>query len=228
MKGLEKITARIEQDSHAEIEAVLRQADEAAAAVRSQYADEAAAASAKADGEAARAARERLERLESAARMEERSMVLSAKQALIDRAFAQAAQQLLELPQEEYTELLAKLAARSAKTGREEILLNSRDRAAVGAAVVARANQLLAKEAAPALPEELKESRAGRIIDKVVTGASAILQGTAMLTLAGETRDITGGLILRDGKVEINCAFETQLRLLRDEMSAQVAAALLG
>ena len=134
----------------------------------------------------------------------------------------------LELPQEEYTELLAKLAARSAKTGREEILLNSRDRAAVGAAVVARANQLLAKEAAPALPEELKESRAGRIIDKVVTGASAILQGTAMLTLAGETRDITGGLILRDGKVEINCAFETQLRLLRDEMSAQVAAALLG
>ena len=228
MKGLEKITARIEQDSHAEIEAVLRQADETAAAVRSQYADEAAAASAKADGEAARAARERLERLESAARMEERSMVLSAKQALIDRAFAQAAQQLLELPQEEYTELLAKLAARSAKTGREEILLNSRDRAAVGAAVVARANQLLAKEAAPALPEELKESRAGRIIDKVVTGASAILQGTAMLTLAGETRDITGGLILRDGKVEINCAFETQLRLLRDEMSAQVAAALLG
>ena len=226
MKGLEKITARIEQDSHAEIEAVLRQADEAAAAVRSQYADEAAAASAKADGEAARVARERLERLESAARMEERSMVLSAKQALIDRAFAQAAQQLLELPQEEYTELLAKLAARSAKTGREEILLNSRDRAAVGAAVVARANQLLAKEAAPALPEELKESRAGRIIDKVVTGASAILQGTAMLTLAGETRDITGGLILRDGRVETNCSFEVLIHLQGDALSAEVARVL--
>lgn len=226
MKGLEKITARIEQDSHAEIEAVLRQADEAAAAVRSQYADEAAAASAKADGEAARVARERLERLESAARMEERSMVLSAKQALIDRAFAQAAQQLLELPQEEYTELLAKLAARSAKTGREEILLNSRDREAVGAKVAAQANQLLAQGAAPELPEEMKSSPAGKLLDKLVTGASALLQGTAMLTLSRETRPMAGGVILRDGNVEVNCAFETLLRLLREEMTAQVAGVL--
>ena len=228
MNGLEKITARIEQDSNAEIAAILQQADAEAEAIRRQYTDEAAAQAAKADGEAARAARERVERLESAAKMEARSLLLSAKQALVDRAFDQAAQQLLELPEEEYTELLAKLAAASAKTGREEVLLNSLDRAAVGPAVVARANQILAREVAPALPEELKESKAGRIIDKVVTGASAILQGTGMLSLSGETRDITGGLILRDGNVEVNCAFETQLRLLREEMSAQVAAVLLG
>ena len=41
------------------------------------------------------------------------------------------------------------------------------------------------------------------------TGASALLQGTAMLTLSGETREMAGGLILRDGQVEVNCAFET-------------------
>ena len=133
---------------------------------------------------------------------------------------------LLSLPEEEYVDLLARLAVRSASTGREEILLNSRDREAVGAKVVARANQILAQGVAPDLPEELKASKAGQIIEKVVTGASALLQGTAMLSLARETRPIAGGLVLRDGNVEVNCAFETLLRLLREEMAAQVAGVL--
>ena len=125
-------------------------------------------------------------------------------------------------------ELLAKLAARSSVTGREEIVLNRRDREAVGAKVAARANELLAQAAAPELPAELKESKAGSILTKVVTGASALLQGTAMLTLAPDTAEIEGGLILRDGQVEVNCAFETQLRLLRENMAGQVAQVLFG
>ena len=228
MNGIEKITARIEQDSNAEIAAILKDAENQAAEIRSQYEAQAKAETVKAAEAAEKAALERVERMEGAGRMEAKTKILATKQACIDKAFDLAAQQLLGLPEEEYVELLAKLAARSAKTGREEILLNSRDRSAVGTKVVARANQILAKEVAPDLPDELKDSKAGRIIDKVVTGASALLQGTAMLTLSQETRDITGGLILRDGNVEINCAFETQLRLLREEMSAQVAAVLLG
>ena len=95
-----------------------------------------------------------------------------------------------------------------------------------GAKVVARANALLAKAAAPDMPSELTESKAGSILTKVVTGASALLQGTAMLTLSQETREMEGGLTLRDGKVEINCAFETQLRMLRETMAAEVAKTL--
>ena len=41
-----------------------------------------------------------------------------------------------------------------------------------------------------------------------------------MLTLSGETREMAGGLILRDGQVEVNCAFETQLRVLREEIQS--------
>ena len=62
----------------------------------------------------------------------------------------------------------------------------------------------------------------------VVTGANALLQGTAMLTLADETREMEGGLILRDGNVEVNCAFETQLRVLRETMAADIAAILFA
>ena len=226
MKGIEKITARIQQDANADIAAQMKAAEEKAAAVRAQYEAQAREEIAKAAENAEKAALQLVERAESAARMDAKKLILSAKQECIDKAFAQAAKNLLTLPEEEYVDLLARIAARSAQTGREEVLLNQRDRDAVGAKVVSRANQILAKSVAPNLPEELKSSKAGKIIDKVVTGANAVLQGTAMLTLAQETRDITGGLILRDGSVEINCAFETQLRLLREEMAADVAKVL--
>lgn len=226
MNGIEKITARIEQDTNAEIAALLKEAEEKAAAVRSQYEAEVRAEAEKAAEDCKKAAVERLERLEGAAEMEARKMRLAAKQACIEKAFTQAEQRLTSLPEADYVELLARMAVRSAKTGREEIIMNARDREAVGAKVVARANALLAKAAAPDMPSELKESKAGNLLTKVVTGASALLQGTAMLTLSPETREMDGGLTLKDGKVEINCAFETQLRMLRETMAADVARML--
>lgn len=228
MKGIEKLTARIEADAQAEAAEILRAAQEKAAEIRSGY-----EAQAKAEAEAAaqsreKAAQQRLERLEGAAEMEAKTKLLAAKQACIDEAFAKAKEQLLTMPEADYVELLAKLAVRSAVTGQEELVFNDRDRAAVGSKVVARANQLLAQAVAPNLPAELKESKAGSILTKVVTGANALLQGTAMLTLAADTADIEGGLILRDGQVEVNCAFETQLRLLRESLAGQVAQILFG
>ena len=222
MKGIEKLTARIEADAQAETAEILRAAQEKAAEIRAGY-----EAQAKAEADAAaqsreKAAQQRLERLEGAAEMEAKRRTLAAKQACIDEAFAKAKAELLALPEDKYAELLAKLAVKAAKTGREEIILSSRDKQRVGAKVAAKAN------AAPNLPEELKETKAGNVIAKVVTGANALLQGTAMLTLSEETRDMEGGLILRDGNVEVNCAFDTQLRVLRETMAADIAAILFA
>ena len=228
MNGIEKITARIQQDASADIDSLRREAEAQAAKVREQYEAQARAEAEKAAESCKQAAQQQLERLEGAAEMEAKSRLLAAKQSCIDAAFDKAKAKLLTMPEADYVELLAKLAARSAVTGREEIVLNSRDRAAVGAKVAARANQLLAEAVAPELPAELKESRAGSILTKVVTGANALIQGTAMLTLAADTAEIEGGLILRDGQVEVNCAFETQLRLLRESLAGQKAQILFG
>ena len=228
MNGIEKITARIQQDAGGEIAQIRQEAETQAAQIRSQYEAQARSEAEKAAETGRLAAQQQLERLEGAAEMEGKQRRLAAKQACIDRAFAQAKEKLLSLPEAEYVELLAKLAARSAVTGREQVVLNRRDREAVGQKVVARANQLLAQAVAPDLPEELKASKAGGILTKVVTGASALLQGTAMLSLAPDTAEIQGGLILRDGQVEVNCAFETQLRLLRESLAGQVAQTLFG
>ena len=228
MNGIEKITARIEADAKAEADAILREAEEKAAAIREQYKSQAQAEEKSAEAAGREAAQRQAERLESAANMEAKKRLLAAKQDCLNEAFDKAQAQLLELDDGEYAQLLAKMAVKASKTGKEEIILNARDRERVGPQVVAWANTLLAEAVAPKAAEKAGKvgGKAGAVLSAVVTGASALLQGTAMLTLSQETREMAGGLILRDGSVETNCAFETQLRVLREEMAAQVAGIL--
>ena len=228
MNGIEKITARIETDTRAEVEKILQEAREKAEELRGGYQAKAEAEAKAAAQSGQEAAQRHAERLESAAHMEAKTRLRSAKQACLDEAFALAQKKLTDLPDSEYADLLARMAVKAARTGREEILLSARDHKRVGAQVVSRANALLAEAVAPAAAEKAGKAggKAGEILSKVVTGASALLQGTAMLTLSGETREMAGGLILRDGQVEVNCTFETQLRVLREEMTAEVAAIL--
>lgn len=230
MNGIEKITARIEADAKAETAGILREAEEKAAAIREQYRAQAAAEAKSAEAAGKEAAQRQAERLESAAHMEAKKRLLAARQFCLNEAFDKAQAQLLALPDGEYVQLLARMAVKAARTGREEILLNARDRDRVGAQVVARANAMLAEAVKPEAAGKASRvgGKAGAVLSAVVTGASALLQGTAMLMLAQETRDMTGGLTLRDGNVEVNCAFETQLRVLREEMAAEVAGILFS
>ena len=226
MNGIEKITQRMEDDAQREINEVLTaaraQADEITRRSREQADRESAAIVAR--GESAAAEREK--RLESMAEMESRKLVLAAKQEVLDEAFTMALEKLCTLPDEEYIELLAALAVKAARTGREKVIFSQKDRNRVGKAVVTRANDALARKVAPKLPGDLTDTRAGAILDKVVTGASAILAGTGMLTLAEETRPIKGGIVLSDGDVETNCTFETLVRLQRENISGEVAKVL--
>ena len=228
MNGIEKITARIETDAKAEVAEILREAEEKAAAIREQYKVQAQTEEKSAEAAGKEAAQRQAERLESAAGMEAKKRLLAAKQDCLNTAFEKAQEQLLALDEGEYAQLLARMAVKAAKTGKEEILLNAKDRERVGPQVVAWANTLLAEAAAPKAAEKAGKvgGKAGAVLSAVVTGASALLQGTAQLTLSQETREMAGGLTLRDGNVEVNCAFETQLRVLREEMAAQVAGIL--
>lgn len=60
----------------------------------------------------------------------------------------------------------------------------------------------------------------------VVAAANEKLAGDAMLTLAEETRPMDGGFILSDGAVEVNCTFDTLIRLQRGALSGEVAKVL--
>ncbi len=226
MNGIEKITGQIDADIQKEIDAIAAQAQAQAAEIGAGY-DRRAQEQVQATLERGRReAALRRERLGSVAQLEARKLVLSTKQDLVGRAFDLALQKLTELPEADYIALLARLAVDASRTGQEQVIFSQRDRARYGKQVVTQANEILARRVAPKLPDDLTASRAGAILDRVVTGASAVLSGTGMLTMAEETRPMAGGLILRDGRVETNCSFEALIRLQQGALSAEVAKVL--
>ena len=192
MNGLEKIVARMEADTQAACEALAASAAENAAAILRDCQAQADAAAQDSAQRAAAQAAAHLEHLNGSSQLACRQRVLAAKQQLIDEAFTRTAQVLTALPQAEYVDLLASLAAENG-SGDEELLLSKTDRDAVGAAVVEAAN---AKKPG------------------------------AAFCLSEETRDTGGGLVLRRGRVELNCSFTEKLRQLRQEESSAVAQLL--
>ena len=225
MEGIEKITAKIAQDAQAEISRLMAEADEKVGAIQAEARAQAQREAAEIEARGRSAAGERLERLSSASQMERRKLELAAKQEVLGEAFALALEKLCTLPEKEYISLLAKLALEASSSGKEQLIFSKKDRATVGKQVVMAANDALVKERAPGLPEEVAKSKVGAFVDKLVHNTTAVVTGTG-LTLSEETRDIKGGFIMVDGDVEINCAFETLVRLQREQMEKKVADAL--
>ena len=78
--------------------------------------------------------------------------------------------------------------------------------------------------AAPELP--LGDGVVANLLNKVAAGVSAFGQGTAMLAVSEETRDISGGFILKDGRIEVNCTFDALVRAEREQTAGEVAKLL--
>ena len=56
----------------------------------------------------------------------------------------------------------------------------------------------------------------------------AVNAGGKHLTLSDETRDVSGGLILRRGSIETNCSIDLLLEMSRGELAGKVAGVLFG
>ena len=205
MNGIEKITGQIDADVQKEIGAALDQARAQAKEIEARYASQAEAQAEAIRRKGEQDAALRQERLVDVAKLEARKTLLAAKQDLVGQAFDLALKKLLELPDQEYIALLAKLAVAASRTGHEQVIFSQKDRSRYGKQAVTMANDMLAKKAGPRADES-----AGR------------------LTLAEEARPMAGGLILRDGRVETNCSFEVLIHLQRDALSAEVARALFA
>ncbi|MCI9158447.1 MAG: hypothetical protein HFF55_05550 [Lawsonibacter sp.] len=228
MEGIEKIAAKIAQDAQAEIQKLMAETDEKVKAIQEDAQAQAQQEANEIVERGRSAAGERLQRLSSAAQMERRKLELAAKQEVLGEAFALALERLCSLPEKEHIALLTKLALEAASSGKEQLIFSQKDRNKVGKQVVMAANEALVKERAPALPSEVTKSKVGAFVDKLVHNTTAMVTGAGMLTLAEETRDIQGGFIMVDGDVEINCAFETLIRLQREQMEKTVADALFA
>lgn len=197
MKGIDKITSRIIADTEAECRDVKRESDERCAAVRAENEKRAQDEYWRLVREGVKDTEQRVQRMDRTARLEAKKSVLNMKQEAVSRAFDLAKDKIAELPERDYVAFLAREAAEAAITGQEEVIFCERDRKSVGAKAVKAANELLAAKGMPGL-----------------------------LTLSDATRDMAGGLMLKQGDIEVNCTVDTLLDLTRDELAARVADVL--
>jgi len=197
MNGIEKITARIAAEADREIAQVQAEAAASVEKIQVAYAAQAEAETKAILERGKKAALERKERLANMAQMESKKDVLAAKQEMLDQVFEGALNTLIRMPVDEMVKMLAQLAAKASISGTEEVIFSDADRAAIGAKTVEEANRILSA----------KGKNAG-------------------LVLSERTAAIKGGFLLNDKNVEVNCAFETLVRLTRGSIAGQVAKVL--
>ncbi len=198
MKGIENITEKIQAEAQAQIESLEGDCRASCEEILRKGQDEARQLYWQAMQAETEEAAQRRQRALSAAELERKRALLAEKQQLISESFQLAVDKLCSLPEEEYVQLLARLAAGAAE-GEAQLIFSPKDRAMVGKKVVQAANRLLEAQGKP-----------GR------------------LTLAEDSRDIRGGLILQTGRVEVNCSFEALAAYSRAELSVQVAEILFA
>jgi len=199
MKGTEKIIEHIRADAQSQAEQILAAAQEKCAAISEEYEKKASAAYLEKIRSGKQVCEDRLEGVNRIAGMEARKSVLALKQEMVSASFDMAVDKLAALPEEQYVSLLARLAAEASVSGDEEVVLNARDRAAVGSAVVGAANEKLAA--------------AGK---------------NAKLVLSEAVGSFKGGLVLRRSNIEVNCTVELLVELSKGELSAELAAVLFA
>ena len=143
MKGTEKLIAHIKADADAQVNAILAQAEQQCAGIRADFDKQAAALYAERLRAGVKETQDKVDSAQRIARMEGRKELLAAKQELVSRSFRMAQERIVALPEDQYVSFLAKLAAQASVTGDEEIVLNARDRKAIGEKLVQAANKRL-------------------------------------------------------------------------------------
>ena len=197
MNGIEKITGRIEAEAQAKAAEIKAQTEAKAAEVRAENEKKAQAKYWELIRVGTADCEAMVAREKRMAEMESKKDILALKQSMVSEAFDKACDMIINLPENEYVSFMARMAADAAASGSEEIVFNERDKAVRGAAVVKAANELLAAKG--------KDGK---------------------LTVAEDTKDITGGFVLRQGGIEVNCSVETMVDLQRNDMASSLAAVL--
>ncbi|MDR1735881.1 MAG: hypothetical protein LBR85_03310 [Oscillospiraceae bacterium] len=201
MGGIERIIERIAGDARAEGEGKLAAARERADAMRRVSALTAEAQRQETVRKGETAAADRYERLVGMAETEARKKLLAVKQELIEEAFSRVTDALAAQSEEEKVAFLSALAAEGAVSGSEELVLTPADHTRFGKKVLENALAALKKAGKPA---ELRLSSSPRALEG------------------------GGGIVLRDGDIEINCSYGALVSAVKDDLTPEIAKILFA
>ncbi len=197
--SLETIIAKIDAESQAESQAILKKAQAQADAQLAEARKQAQAAQKLALERGEQEAKRLGQRLLQTAELHERKELLQLKQELVEEVFNSALNKLRELPADKYKELIRRMLLAQELTGDEQVVVAGEDQKYLGNGFMTDINQELKKRG---LKAEVK--------------------------LVFDEQLPRGGFILRRNMVENNNSFAGLLRAQRDELELTVAQALFG
>lgn len=164
MKGIEKITARIEADAASEASAIRADSDQIVAQIRAEYDKKAQEAHDSIVREGEKENAQRASRIERNAQLEAKRAVLAMKQEMVSQAFSIAEKKLAQMPEADYVAFLARQVVQAVSTGKEEIILNAEDKAKCGAQLLEKANKTLGNRGTLTLSAETRPMLGGFIL----------------------------------------------------------------
>ncbi len=197
--ALEDILRKIQEDAEAEAAEIIAAARAESDTILAQGKARAQSVADRIEATIQASAEEARRRELATASVEIRRIVLAAKQEMLAKVFAEALRQLVDMPDNEYRELLSDLAARASITGDEILHVSARDLERLGSDWVALVNERVKARGLP-----------------------------ARLTLSDRPRDIRGGVILQSGNIENNGSFERTLESLRENIEPEIASMLFA
>ena len=215
MTGLEKITSRILEDAKAQAQEILDEATEQSLRIRSENLANVQLAQSRLVEKAEKEGEALVIRAKSSAAMTRRNIELSAKSEMIERAFSKAMQEIYDMDRQQYGALLLSLLCKTLNAQRASELDSMR---LYGEDIAPASYELLlcardhADVAAPLMQGVKQAAASGKIPADMA----------AKLHLCPDAIDIDGGLVLRCGDIETNCAFSMMLAAIRPELEPRV------
>jgi len=198
MTGLEKILKHIEDSALENAEKIIEEANKKAGEIIHAANVEGEKKRTEINSRSAQDVKAVLDRGESAALLQEKKIILEAKQQIMSDAIDGARKSLLDLPDQDYFETILKMVKKHALNQQGEIVFSKDDR--------------------KRLPGQFEKEIKNAISDKP----------DASLRISDMSRDIDGGFILIYGDIEENCSFEALFSAARENLQDKVSALLFN
>lgn len=198
MSELEKILKHIEEDAVAASTAVINEANSMAEEITAAAQEESKRVREEIEQKSKLEVSTSLSRSKSSALLQEKKMILNAKQQIISNLIEKARLSLLELSDQEYFATILTMVLKHAKGIQGHILFSEADK----------------KRLPATFQNEIKE------VLKKLPGAE--------LTILEETRNIDGGFVLVYGDIEENCSFEALFSAEREILQDKVCTLLFS
>ncbi|MEN8906880.1 MAG: V-type ATP synthase subunit E [Clostridiales bacterium] len=132
-------------------------------------------------------------RIISGANMDSKKDLLVAKQSLIDESFEDALKKMCDFGLDRYQKILEQLILNSVETGNESIILNERDK------------------------KRFKNSFIVNINKKLKSSGK-----NGEIKISDKSADIKAGVIISQNDIEINCSFESLIRMKKETIEPEI------